>query len=46
MWQWRHNVSPFDACYLALALELQCPVLTSDQRLASAAQGIVPVISV
>jgi predicted nucleic acid-binding protein len=44
MWGWRHNVSAYDACYVALAHDLQCPLLTSDRRLAAAAQGIVPVI--
>jgi predicted nucleic acid-binding protein len=46
MWQWRHNIAPFDAGYVALALDLQCPLLTSDRWLAAAAHGIVPVISV
>lgn len=45
IWEWRHNISPFDACYVALALDLRSPLMTSDRRLAAAAFGIVPVIS-
>jgi len=32
----RANVSPYDATYVALAEQLQCPLLTADRRLASA----------
>lgn len=35
-WQLRDNVSPFDACYVALAEALGCPLLTADVRLANA----------
>jgi predicted nucleic acid-binding protein len=44
IWKWRHNLTSYDACYVALAHDLHCPLLTSDRRLAAAAQGIVPVI--
>lgn len=32
----RANVTPYDAVYVALAEALDCPLLTSDSRLASA----------
>lgn len=35
-WQLRDNVSPYDACYVALAEALGCPLLTADVRLANA----------
>jgi predicted nucleic acid-binding protein len=28
-----HGVSFYDACYLALATQLDCPLITADQRL-------------
>ncbi|MGH3766491.1 MAG: type II toxin-antitoxin system VapC family toxin [Pseudonocardiaceae bacterium] len=33
-YQLRHNVSAYDAAYLALAEALECPLLTRDARLA------------
>jgi predicted nucleic acid-binding protein len=39
IWQLRHNVTAYDACYIALAEALDAPLLTSDRRL-SAASGI------
>jgi predicted nucleic acid-binding protein len=32
----RHNVTPYDAVYVALAEQLQCPLATADRRLANA----------
>ena len=32
----RANVTPYDACYIGLAEALQCPLVTTDVRLASA----------
>lgn len=32
----RANVTPYDACYVALAEALECPLVTADVRLASA----------
>lgn len=32
----RANVTAYDACYVALAAALDCPLVTSDRRLASA----------
>ena len=36
VWQLRHNVTAYDAVYLALAEALRAPLLTRDARLASA----------
>ena len=33
MWKLRHNVTAYDATYVALAEELDCPLLTADSRL-------------
>ena len=35
-WTLRGNVTAYDACYLALAEALGCPLLTADVRLANA----------
>ncbi len=35
-WQLRGNVTSYDACYVALAEALTCPLLTADARLAAA----------
>ena len=35
-WELRANVTPYDACYIALAELLGCPLLTGDTRLARA----------
>ncbi len=37
VWQLRHNLSAYDAMYAALAETLDCSLLTSDGRLATAA---------
>lgn len=36
VWELRHNVTAYDAAYIALAEELSAPLLTSDRRLATA----------
>lgn len=36
IWQLRHNVSAYDAAYVAVAESLSAPLLTADRRLASA----------
>ena len=35
-WQLRHNLTSYDACYVALAETLDVPLLTADGRLADA----------
>jgi predicted nucleic acid-binding protein len=35
-WELRHNLSPYDASYVALAEMLEVPLLTADHRLARA----------
>lgn len=39
----RSNLSVYDACYVALAEQLDCGVLTADQRLANSPGLTVPV---
>ena len=36
VWELRHNLSAYDASYVALAEALDCPLLTADARLAGA----------
>lgn len=36
IWQFRHNLTAYDAAYLALAEALDAPLLTRDRALASA----------
>ena len=38
VWELRHNVTAYDATYVALAEELDCSLLTADARLANAAR--------
>jgi predicted nucleic acid-binding protein len=40
IWQLRHNVTAYDATYLALAEALDAPLLTRDRALASARVGV------
>jgi predicted nucleic acid-binding protein len=35
-WELRHNLTPYDASYVALAEALEVPLLTADRRLARA----------
>ena len=35
-WRLRGNLTPYDACYVALAEALDCPLLTADARLSRA----------
>lgn len=43
-WELRHNLSSYDAFYVALARRLDCAVITADRRLAAAPGLGVPVI--
>ena len=36
IWQLRQNLTAYDAAYVALAEELQAPLITRDQRIAAA----------
>ena len=36
VWELRHNVTAYDACYVALAEAVEHPLLTADRRLADA----------
>jgi predicted nucleic acid-binding protein len=36
IWELRHNVSAYDAAYIALAEQLDCHLVTADRRLAGA----------
>ena len=44
MWQLRHNLTAYDAAYLALAESLDAPLLTRDSALASVAGHHVRVV--
>jgi len=39
VWQWRHNLTAYDAVYLALAEALDAPLVTRDHALARASAG-------
>lgn len=40
MWSLRHNISPYDAAYVAIALRFKHPLLTFDKRLARTAEAL------
>ncbi len=46
VWAMRHNITPYDASYVALAVELDVPLVTADRRLAAAAANYCEVIVV
>jgi predicted nucleic acid-binding protein len=33
IWELRHNLSPYDACYIAMAEDIGCPLVTTEARL-------------
>lgn len=43
VWSLRHNLSAYDAGYVALAEALDCPLLTADARLAGAPGPSCPI---
>jgi predicted nucleic acid-binding protein len=45
-WTLRANVTPYDACYVALARGLKCPLVTSDHKLSRAPDLDVPLLTV
>jgi predicted nucleic acid-binding protein len=45
IWRLRHNLSAYDAAYVALAEELKAPLITRDRRLAGA-PGVAAVVEV
>jgi predicted nucleic acid-binding protein len=46
VWGMRHNVSAYDAAYLAVAAERGAQLVTFDIRLAKAAEQVVPDVPV
>jgi predicted nucleic acid-binding protein len=46
VWAMRHNVSAYDAAYLAIAAEYGARLVTFDSRLAKAAEQVAPLVSV
>jgi predicted nucleic acid-binding protein len=43
IWELRHNLTAYDAAYVALAEALDAPLLTRDRRLAGAAGGFARI---
>lgn len=46
VWALRHNITPYDAAYVALAMRLDIPLITADRRLAAAAAPYCDVVTV
>lgn len=46
VWGMRHNVSAYDAAYLAVAAEYEAGLVTFDTRLAKAAAQLMPSVLV
>jgi predicted nucleic acid-binding protein len=46
VWELRGSVSAYDACYVALARALDCPLVTGDLRLTRAPGLGVPLVAV
>jgi predicted nucleic acid-binding protein len=45
-WALRHNLTAYDACYIALARRLGAPLITADHRIAGAPHLGIPLILV
>jgi predicted nucleic acid-binding protein len=45
-WALRHNLTAYDACYIALARRLGTPLITGDHRIAGAPHLGIPLILV
>jgi predicted nucleic acid-binding protein len=45
-WTLRANITSYDACYVALARELRCPLITGDLELSRSPGLGVPLITV
>jgi predicted nucleic acid-binding protein len=43
VWELRHNLTAYDAAYVALAETLQCPLVTGDARISRASGLRCPV---
>lgn len=43
IWELRHNLSAYDATYVALAEMLDCPLVTADARLSRSPGPICPI---
>jgi predicted nucleic acid-binding protein len=46
VWKLRANVTSYDACYVALARELGCALVTADRKLSRAPNLGVPLVTV
>ena len=45
VWELRHNLTCYDAWYVAVAEALACPLLTLDRRLARATGPTCPIVT-
>ena len=45
IWELRHSVSAYDACYVAVAEALNCALVTTDARLAGSNGVRAPIIA-
>jgi predicted nucleic acid-binding protein len=45
-WALRASVTAYDACYIALARDLACPLVTADRKLSGVPRLGVPLITV
>jgi predicted nucleic acid-binding protein len=43
VWQLRHNVSAYDASFVALAEQLNLPLVTAERRLAAGVRGLTTI---